>query len=182
MPIWGWVCSGLVIFAGIALFLLVIWADLHERKMAKRYAEDAELVVGWIVQANKVLYYPESNLERPAQILVSASARSDPPDPFMADLAKRVAALKGEEPETELEAEVAKLVNDESYREFERFLLPLEFTSGREVYSMHIWVKRSLLPGGALRNPFVRCLVLWDDPATGPRMVAYQPGDDSHQM
>jgi hypothetical protein len=175
MPIWGWVCTGLVVLAVV----LLVFSVIADRRQWKYYQEHGERVVGWIVQANTSLY-SSGGLDKPAQILVAFDG-GDEPDPALADLATVVAELKGTDPEDDVEAEVARLVNDESYRPFERFRLPLAFTGGREVYSMHIWVKRSLLPGGVLRHPFVRCLVLRDDPKSRPLMDSYRESDEKHQ-
>jgi hypothetical protein len=176
MPIWGWICSGLAVLAA----LVVVYAVIDTRRMWRHYREHADEMVGWVVQANTALYSP-GGLDRPAQILVAFDARGDEPDPAVAEVARRAAALKGEQPTDPTEVEVARLVNDEDYRPFQRFLLPREFTGGREVYSMHVWVQRAKLPGGVLRHPFVRCLVLRDEPATRPLMVPYRPSDDAHQ-
>ena len=176
MPIWGWVCSGLAVLA----VLVVIYAVIADRRMAKYYEEHAEPMVGWIVQANTALF-SSGGLDKPAQILVALDGQTDTPDPAIGELAQRMAALKSERAKTPTDAEVARLVKDEEYRPFERFLLPREFTGGREVYSMHVWVKRSLLPGGVLRHPFVRCLVLREEANQRPFMTGYKPSDDEYR-
>ena len=79
------------------------------------------------------------------------------------------------------ETSLAKLVRDESYRPYTRFRLPNEFTGGREVYSVHIWVERSLLPDKVLKHPFVRCLLFTDQPDSRALMTQYRPADDEFQ-
>jgi hypothetical protein len=188
MPIWGWVCAGLVVVAAG----LVVLGTIDERKLRRHYAEHAERAIGWIVQANTALYTSGAEGKdrdrtgvswggSPAQILVAFGAGADEPDPYMAELAERVAALKGERPDDPDEVAVARLVDDEAYRPRERFRLPDGFTGGREVYSMHVWVDRALLFGGVLRHPFVRCLVFPDDPNARALMDAYRPADKDHE-
>lgn len=172
MPIWGWVCVGLVVLA----VLFFVWVSFQDKQTRKKYEEHGTPVIGWIVQANNDLY-ERGNFDKPAQILVCFDAEDNPPDEFMAKLAERVAELKGADPDTKAERAVARLVNDESYQPFKRFLLPKSFTDGREVYSMHVWVERAKLPDGVLQYVFVRCLVLADEENTRPLMAEYKKRD-----
>ena len=142
----------------------------------KRSLERGKRVLGWIVQANSDLYDAGSG-DAPAQILVSFDAKSDPPDDFMEQLAERVAELKGKEPETAIEAEVAALVNDEQYRPNQRSLLPAKFTGGREVYSVHLRIRREYLPAGKIKLSYVRCCVIDDEEKSRPLMLPYEPKD-----
>jgi hypothetical protein len=163
---------GLVVLA----VLFFVWLNIDEKRTRRRYEAEGVPVIGWIVQANDDLYAP-GNFDKPAQILVCFDAEANPPDSFMAKLAERVVELKGEDPDRKAEAKVARLVNDETYQPFKRFLLPKEFTGGREVYSMHVWVQRALLPERVLQYVFVRCLVLENDQNSRPLMVEYKKGD-----
>jgi hypothetical protein len=175
MPIWGWVCSGLVALAALWL----VYAVIAEAAEDRRYRREATPVLGWIVQANSALFAPGA-IARPAQILVAFDAPASGRDEHLAELARRVAVLKGTDPSDPVEAEVARLVNDESYKPFKRFRLPDAFTGGRAVYSMHIWVERDKLPGKQLTLPFVRCLVYPDRPDTKARITEYLDSDFDH--
>jgi hypothetical protein len=172
MPIWGWVCLG----APLVPIALVVWAIVNSRLQEKRTLERGKRLLGWIVQANSDLY-DAGSVDAPAQILVSFDAKSDPPDDFMEQLAERVAALKGKEPETGVEAEVAALVNDERYRPYQRSLLPARFTGGKEVYSLHVRVRREYLPAGKIKHSYVRCCVIDDEEKSRPLMLPYEPKD-----
>jgi hypothetical protein len=162
-------CLGLVV-----LFVaLLVYGGIADAKEEQLYLREATPVLGWIVQANSVLY-SRGGASSPAQILVSFESV---PDEKMAELALRLSMLKRTDPTNPIEAEVAALVNDESYRPYERFRLPTEFTGGPEVYSMHIWVRRDKLPDHMLTLPFVRCLAFPDRPDTRPRMIEYTDSD-----
>lgn len=174
--LWVWIVLGVIGAFVLIIAGLVVWAIIDSTLQEKRLHKEGKRVLGWIVQANPDLYATGS-IDNAAQILVSFDADTDPPDDFMEELAGQVAALKGETPKSSIAAEVALLVNDETYRPFQRHELPMEFTSGRSVYSMHVWVKRQYLPAGKLKNAYVRCLVIEDDHRTRPLMVEYQPSD-----
>jgi hypothetical protein len=75
----------------------------------------------------------------------------------LAALARRVAALKSEEPADEAEAQVARLVRDEVYRPASWLRLPVAFTGGLGVYDAHVMVRRALLPGRKLEGSEIHC-------------------------
>jgi hypothetical protein len=172
MPIWGWICLGALLVS----VAFLAWAIVNSRIEERRCREEGKRVLGWIVQANSDLYSTGS-IDRPAQILVCFDARDNPPDPFMEDLARRAGVLKRKESQSAEEDEVAALVKDESYRPFQRFLLPRKFTQGKLVYSMHVWVKRKHLPAGKLKYAFVRCYALEDDEKSRSLMAPYEASD-----
>jgi hypothetical protein len=138
--------------------------------------EKGQPVLGWIVQANNALYEP-GETDRPAQILITFDPSVSDPAAVLSEITARVAALKDEDPRDPVKAEVARLINDESYRPYERAQLPAAFTGGPEVFSTHVWVKRSLLPMGVLDLPFVRCRAVKDDETSRVLMVGYEAGD-----
>lgn len=87
--------------------------------------------------------------------------------------------MKGERFADAVRTEVAALVDDEAYRPYSRFLLPKEFTGGREVYSAHVWIARQYLPDGFLTLPFVRACALTGAQKSRPLMaVLMMPYDD----
>ena len=180
MPFWGWIALvvGVLVLVVIGL---VVWAIIDGMAQDKRYQKEGTKLLGWIVQANPVLY-EAGGMDNAALILLSFDAKSDPPDPFMFNLAARVAEIKrGQAPSTPAEGELAVMnaINDDTYRAFERYRLPDDFTGGREVYAMHAWISRSLLPGTTLQYVYIRCLVIRDDPKSRAMMIAYEPQDES---
>ena len=155
----------------------VAYSTVANWRMRGRYERHADRMVGWIVQANSALYQP-GNMNLPAQVIVAFGGQGDEPDPAVAEIAKRAGSLKTRQPETPEEATVAEIVRDETYRPFVRYQLPKEFTGGREVYSLHVLIERSLLHNGALERPYVRCLLYRGHATTRVLMAAYRPSDN----
>lgn len=177
MGLWAWI--GLFVGAAVLVIVgLVVWAIVDGMAQDKRYREQGTKVLGWIVQANPVLY-EAGGMDNVALILVSFDANPDPPDPFMFHLAERIAEIKRGKPTTPDEAEVSVAISDDTYRPFHRYRLPDELTGGREVYCMHAWISRALLPGSTLQYVHIRCLVIRDDPKSRAMMVAYEAKDEA---
>jgi hypothetical protein len=180
MPIWGWLCGSACGGLFFLVVLLYAYALLSQRREWRYYKANATPVVGWIVQANSKLYSPEG-WDSPAQVLIAFDSEPGELDESVRELAARVASLKDTDPDDPAEAAVAELVTDEGYKPFERFRLPNDFTGGREVYSFHVWVERSMLPDRHLQHPFIRCLVLVDEPKNRVVMDEYKPEDDRYR-
>jgi hypothetical protein len=162
----GGLC-GLLVLGGVALLVAaIIWDKRHRREVMAR----GEPIVAWIVQANTALFEAGTE-DYPAQVLISRDPSAD--DEFMAELAERVADLKGQRPDDPVEAEVAELVNDETYRARTKTKVPKQFTGGKVVYSTGLMIERNLLPSGVLDRPYVHCQVLWDDPDSALYMLPY---------
>jgi hypothetical protein len=171
MPIWGWICVSIVILlAGVIIYYAIVIKNLE-----KRHEAEGELMVGWIVQANNILYQPGS-MASWAQILV-AFDEPEFPDPHASVLALSFAELKDGQATTADEKKIAKLVRDERAMPNERFRLPKTYTRGREIYSMHVMVERYLLPKGYLHLPFVRVSVIRDDANSRVLMRKYKKSD-----
>ena len=173
MPIWGWLCCGLV----VAFVMLSVYIRITEARTRERYENGADSFVGWIVQANNVLYQPGVG-SSPAMVLIGFDGVIGELDFAVGDLARRVAQLKHGEADSRVEEDVALLVRDESYRPFQWNPLPEEFTGGLEVYSVHVWIERKFLPEKVLKLPFVRCLAFPDQPNSRVIMDHYRDSDE----
>jgi len=139
----------------VGLVALVVTRAIERRRVLER----GEVLHGWIVQANTRLF-EEGSFSAPAQVLISFAGKRAASDERLAETARRLASLKGKVLYDAPELKVAELVNDETYRPGVRALLPPWLTNGAEVMSVHVWIDRSLLPGGRLTLPFVRCKAL----------------------
>jgi hypothetical protein len=168
MPIWGWVCVGLT----VAFIALIAYGAVRDSIDQNRILREGVPVVAYIVQANSSLFQP-GGMDSPAQALITFDETIPEVDAFLEDLAGRVAALKGEFPDDPVGRQVAVLVNDEAYRPHTRHLLPAEFTEGREVYSVHIWIVRRYLPGGKLTRTFVLARAIEGEPSSRVIMIPY---------
>jgi hypothetical protein len=141
--------------------------------------------IGWIIQANNQLYRSYSDdgsIAEFAQALVIHGPGADEIDPFVAELARRVASLKDTTPDDPDLQRVAEWVTDEKARPEVRHRLPESLTEGREAYLVHVFVYRKWLPGKTLSHPFVRVLMIWNEPTKWPHMVSYHPGDDAYRI
>jgi hypothetical protein len=178
MSLWMWIALAVGVLV-LVIVALVAWAIIDGMKQDQRYLEQGTRVLGWIVQANPVLY-SGGGMDNAALVLISFDAKADPPDPFMYQLANEIAQIKnGTPPTSPAEAEVSVTLSDDTYRPFQRIRIPDELTGGREVYAMHVWVSRALLPGTTLQYVYIRCLVIRDDPKSRAMMIKYEPHDEA---
>lgn len=154
---WEWVaglCCGVPI---VLLILLGIVGNIaHTRERAKAL-RDGERTIAILVQANTELFRPGPS-SYPAQFLILLDPAVADPRPILEPLAKRVSELKTDDPRTPAEEEVAALVRDESYMPARRVRLPTAFSGRTDVYSVHIWVDRSLLPSRMLTERHVHAV------------------------
>ena len=130
-----------------------VWRTLTATRKRSQTLAEGSRVVGWLVQANRLLFQP-GNASAPALLLISF----DSPDGVgLERLAAEVARLKSEQPTTKIEKAVAALVRDETYRPEVRVKLPEEFTGGTEVYAVNVWIEREFLPEGFLTQRRILC-------------------------
>lgn len=149
-PVWVLSAYLIGIAAVLSVLLLiggrVIW---HRR----RAFADGKRLVGWIVQANNLLFR-SGDESAPALVLISFT---HPNGEGLESLAREVGRLKQQTPTTSVEREVAKIVRDETYRPLVRYRLPSGFTPGMEVYAVNVWVERKWLPEGRLTDMRLVC-------------------------
>lgn len=177
MPIWGWVCLGLTLLT----IALVVFAIIDKGVQERRYEREAEEVIGWLVSADPALHSSGWD-DKPVQVLVALDGQTAVPDFAVAKLAIRFAGLKKRQPENSDEAAVAKVVQSEEYLPFRWFLIPPKLTGGRVVYLLHVMIERSRLSGGVLRQSFIRCRILRNQPNTKVIVENYRPLDESIQI
>ena len=163
---WYWwlgsVCSGLTLL----VILVIVWFAVDDSRKRTRILREGEHVHAWLVQANSKLF-EKLFLNDPALVLISPDETTANDRDFMTDLAARVFALKGIDPDDckdKDDAFVAELVFDEAYSEGKRDRLPKRFAQGREVYLAHIYVYRGDLPGEKISRRRLAVAVIWDDP------------------
>lgn len=171
-PAAGWLCVGFVLLAVILALLQSRAATRHERYVM----EKGRPMLGWIVQAPAALFQP-GDTSRPAQIVFTFDPAVTDPPARLAELAVRLRELRDRPPKDGPTADIARLLNDATYRPYERFRLPDALTGGPEVFFAHVYVKRELLPAGAIEVPFVRCRAIPEDEDSRVLMTAYEPDD-----
>ena len=125
----------------------------------RRALADGKRVVGWIVQANQLLFRAGQE-SAPALLLVSFT---HPDGQGLEPLASEMARLKQGHPSTPAERELAKIVRDERFRPLVRYRLPTSLTPGMEVYAVNVWVERKWLPQGRLTQSRLLCRAIPGD-------------------
>jgi hypothetical protein len=172
-----WVLASVLIltfFAGVGAVLIVM-AGKNRREDHVR--KTGEVVVGWIVQANNVLFQRGQD-DAPAQVLITFDRElADDPDQ-MQDMAQHLGSLKEAPLRTRREAELAELVRDETARFWRRDKLPRAFTGGQVVYSVAVMVRRRYLPRGRLTEPYIYCVALPGPNGGQVYMTEYPQGHD----
>lgn len=139
----------------ISMHLLSIIEKWHRQHVLNK----GEPMIGWIVQANPALDEPLPSGGAPAQVLISFPRHfNGAAFEELEEIANRLGRLKFRTSGlTKVERKAARLVNDEGYQPGIRLQLPLEFTNGLVVYSVHVWIERSLLPERCLTRPYIQC-------------------------
>lgn len=89
MPIWGWVCTGLM----VAFVAFVVYCLIRNGMDEKRIRREGRQLVAYIVQANTALYR-QGGGNSPAQVLITFDETIPNVHEYLGDLAARVAALK----------------------------------------------------------------------------------------
>jgi len=155
--VWGLsaICT-LVFFAGVGAILLFLAA---RNRRADRVRETGEVVVGWVVQANQVLWVRRPE-DAPAQVLITFDRDLANDPERMRALAVDLGRLKEGRLRNREEAMLAELVRDERARFSRRNPLPKKFTGGPTVYSVAVMVRRRLLPRGRITEPYIYCVAL----------------------
>ena len=142
--------SAIAIFgAGVGIVAWRLYQLSQTQVVEKKLAETGVPLVGVLVQANTGLFEPGPD-DLPAQILISFPGPNQATTEELTELAGRIFVMKDGPLDTPLEKRIARLVRNEAFVPGRRDKLPPDFTGGKEVYSVGLWVRRKLLPGGRL--------------------------------
>src|SRR5262249_55200332 len=111
----GSLCAVFVLVAAVATGALSIGSTPHGRYVMAK----GRPVLGWVVQAPAALFRPGPT-SQPAQILFTFDPAVTDPAALLAEVASRMRNLRSQAPADAATAEVARLVNDTTYRPYER--------------------------------------------------------------
>jgi hypothetical protein len=136
-----WILGGTCAFLVVAVIAFVVVVVVRDVRREKDVRACGEPILGWIVQANNILF-EEGTRDSAAQILITFDPQLQRDRERMRALAEELGRLKEEDPEDELEEELAPLVTDETARFSKRYKLPERFTGGPTVYSTAVMIKR----------------------------------------
>jgi hypothetical protein len=156
----GGIC-GAVVLAVALLLIYFWWEEEHVRKKGR-------VLFAALVQANNMLFEPGDD-DLPAQFLITFDPKLQQRPRELLTMAERVFDLKNTEPKGPDLQLVARTVTDEKYRPDSRDKLPVSFTGGPVVYSVHIMVHRALLKNGILQKKYIVCKALPGD--SGPTLM-----------
>jgi hypothetical protein len=157
--------------AGIAVY---IW---HEAEKKKHTLGRGEATIGWLVQANSLLFQ-RGPMDHPALVLISPDKDTANDEEFMVELAGRVMELKGTHGRDRDEQYVSRLVTDEDYVEGKRDQLPKSFAGRSNVYAAHVMIHREHLPERKLDGPMIHLCVIWDEPRS---LICTRPAPEPRQ-
>lgn len=180
----GWLCSGPLILLAIAVAVLATVYLLGKRREAY-YEKHGTPAIGWIVHADDKLYQPSAwPPSAYATVLVIEGPKSNQYREEFFDFASRIKSLKpGEQnllsnPE---EIQVANWIADKRPAK-ERRRIPKSVSGGLDAWLMSIRVARDFLPSDKLTHPFVRTLVLWNEPNKNPLIAHYDDADEKYRL
>lgn len=158
---WQWILGFVCGLPCLGFVAFMIFALIMSQRDKAKAIRDGVHTIAWLVQANYKLFELDSG-SYPAQFLIMLDPSVSDPRPILEPLAARVAHLKTADPQNAAEEEAAATVRDEAYDAYRKAKLPISFTGGPEVFSVHIWVERSLLPEGRLTRRYVHAAYIPD--------------------
>lgn len=168
MPIWGWVCVGLVAVVVLGLAYIVVVEGQRE----KRLQRDGQTVVARIILANTSLYDAKPAAFEFAFVLFTRDA--DPSEEHLAFLERVADNLQGFEPNPASPAEKKLAWALETQRTTGDVIrVPTRVTDGREVYFASTPVKRRMLPEGMLTRDHLFLRVILDGGRRDVSMTDY---------
>lgn len=172
MPIWGWVCIGLVVglvaVVGLGLVLIV----RMEGKREQRLQRDGQTVVARVILANPSVYDAQPAGFEFAFVVFTRDA--DPSERHLAFLGQIADELKGFEPD-EADPDEKKLAwsLDTQRTIGEVIRIPDRVTGGREVFFTSTPIKRRMLPEGKLTRDYICLRVILDGKNRDASMIEY---------
>ena len=155
MPIWGWVCVGLVAVVALGL-TLIVWS---EGRREKRLQRDGQTVVARIILANPSLY--DTNAAGFEFAFLIFTREADPSERhlnFLGQIAERLEGFEPDESEPDEKKLAWALETQRTMGDVVR--IPDRVTGGREVYFATTPVKRRFLPEGKLTRDYLYLRVI----------------------
>jgi hypothetical protein len=168
MPIWGWVCVGLVALVAVGLALIMVW-DAKNEALLKR---EGITVVARVILANPSAYEEKRTGFEFAFVLFTRDAdESDEHLAFLAEIQEKLDGFEargGREDEKKLAwaLETQRTIGDV-------IRIPDRVTGGREVYFTTVPIRRQHLPDGYLTREYICLRVIPEGPKRTASMTAY---------
>ncbi len=174
MPIWGWVCIGLVVAAIAVVVLLVVIVKQHERGQ-ERLKRDGETVVARIYFAHPCLYDPDDTSTFSAAFVVFTldNDNSDEHLEYLKGICDQLADFKPSKRGDADEQTIGKALSQQTTVGETPLRLPDRITDGKDVYFATPNVFRRMLPDDHLTLDYIYLKVLIDGDYRDLAMIEY---------
>jgi hypothetical protein len=123
---------------------------LHDQPLLR---DHGQVVWGFLVQANQILFHPSNRRVLPANVIYSPDTYFDDRVPELQDVAQGLFRLKGTSPRDKELKRFARAITDELARTM-RLPLPRSLSEDKEAYFTTCLIQPSHLPGGHLAGGF----------------------------
>ncbi len=172
MPIWVWVCIGLVGLAVAAVGLIYVFLVMPYEREQRRLMQDGQTVVARIILANPSLYDTTPAGFEFAFLVFTRDA--DPSERHLAFLGQIAENLKGFEPDETGPDEKKLTWALETQRTIGDVVrIPDRVTGGRKVFFTTTPVKRRMLPDGRLTREYLYLRVIPEGRHRAASMIEY---------
>jgi len=121
----------------------------HARRRRKEMIEVAKLarpIITYPLMVNSVLNSTPGSIA-PGMVIGSFQPRARQDAEYWLELATKLSFFDPEDARTPEEERAARWLNDQTYVESRRLLLPMSLTDGCEVYAFHLRIVGDFLPG-----------------------------------
>jgi hypothetical protein len=168
---------GIAALIGIGAFIWKWKDNIRFLKIAVR----GDRVVGWIVQANDMLYQKAGkdgeNDQFPGLVVFSLDPKDGYNVEFMESICKYLIKLKENGTDDPKLKKLVQEIRDEKWRKNRIRQLPEEITDGAEVYMAHVLICVPNLPKKRITRSYIRVKVMADDVESGVDHCDYHPDD-----
>ncbi len=175
MPVWGWVCLGLVV--AVVAFLAVITIRFNQKH--NRLMQEGQTVVARILLANPFLYDPRDSTTFGAAFVVFTldNDNSESHLEYLAEVCEKLEDFRPRKDASADERKIAKTLADQNTIGHTPLRIPDRLTGGREAYFATPNVMRRMLPGKKLTEDYIYLKVIVTKTYRDCMMIPY-PDED----
>jgi hypothetical protein len=178
MPVWGWVCLGLV-GAPVAFLAFLAFITIRYNQKQNRLMREGQTVVARILLANPYLYDARDSTTFGAAFVVF-TLDNDTSEEHLAYLAEICEKLEDFRPRKDANADerkIAKALADQTTIGHTPLRIPDRLTGGREAYFATPNVMRRMLPGKKLTEDYILLQVIITKTYRDCMMIEYPEED-----
>jgi hypothetical protein len=172
MPIWGWLCVGILVLVVVAIALLYLFIIVPSDRKEKRIREEGQDAAGLIILANPSAYEKEMTGFEFAFVLFTLDERhSDSQLDFLRDIHDELQEFEADEDKPD-ELKLAWALDTQRTID-DVVRVPKRISGKRATYFTTISIKRDLLPKGRLTRDYLYLRVIPEGPHRGAFMIEY---------